>query len=122
MLSLGEGEEVFVVEEVGGVGGAHERAMLGLRVDCLLEKIEEHASEGGDAQACGDEDVVVFVGELGGRAFAAGAGELDFVAWLGIAEVVAADAQEEFAGVPVFVNRAFDCGCDKRSAVLASGR
>ncbi len=88
----------------------------------VVEKIKEHAAEWGDACACGDEDVVVFVGALGeDEAFAAGAGELDFVAWLAVAEIVAADAQEEFAGVPVFVDRAFDCGCDDVAfAVFAS--
>ncbi len=88
-----------------------------------LGEFHEHAAEGGDAGASGEEDVVVFFGLEGqDEALAAGAGELDFVAWFEITEVVAGDACVELAGFPVFVDEAFDGGGDDGAfAVFAEG-
>lgn len=110
-----------MVEEVGFVWRAHDENDAGRFV--FGEQFVEEASEGGDAGAGGEEDVVVLGGVLWEeKAFAVGSGESDFVAFLEVAEVVGGDAEEELAGFPVFVESSFDDGGeDFAVAVFAGG-
>jgi hypothetical protein len=68
-----------VVEQVGGVGRAHEEVNMG--GDARAHEVDGHAAEGGEARACGEEEVVVLLGVLGEEeAFPVGPGEADLVA------------------------------------------
>lgn len=121
-IGLGEVEEVLVIEKIGGVGRAHDEGSFGVARSGIVENVEEHAAEWGDSGARGEEEEIV-LREVGGEneAFAARAGDVNFVAYLEIAEVVGSYAQEKAVVVVVFIDGAFDgCGEDVALTIFAA--
>ena len=88
----------------------------------VIEQVLQHAAEGRDAGAGGEEDVIVISWGSGeDEALATGAGDAYLIAGLEIAEVVAGDSEEETLGFVVLVDEAFDGGGENFAfAVFAS--